>query len=61
MEPILAQLKKIIGDNEVLKTILAGAAILALLSLIILQIPLFLIFVFVSVVSFLQLQKKKSS
>jgi hypothetical protein len=59
MEPILDQIKEIIGDNEKLKIALSGAGVLALLSLIMLNIPLFLLFVIASIMLFLQLQKKE--
>ncbi len=59
MEPILDQIKQAIGDNDKLKIVLSGSGILALLSLIILNIPLFLLFLGISLFMYFQLQKKQ--
>lgn len=59
MNTILEYLNNVLGEHKSLKGILIGFAVLALLSLIFLQLLPFLIFLLLAVIVYLQLPKDK--
>ncbi len=59
MNTILEYINKVTGENKSLKGFLIGFAVLALLSLIFLQILPFLIFLLLAIIVYLQLPKDK--